>query len=199
MKSILFLSLIVLCLSSPKKAKESFNTSDIFANIKKAIYQCVSSSEEASKQLKELVNKNLQSNENLPLNFHSIELTQEDREVIRKCKREAFRATTRRPDNEVIPISLQNIVHKKKFPLIKETPTKLRNLGMIDQLPKFGAFNIKGIFTCIEEAQPAIKVLRDSANLWKSKDFTSAVINIYDNFKTLSDGVTVCINAIFPA
>ena len=70
---------------------------------------------------------------------------------------------------------------------------------MIDQLPKFGAFNIKGIFTCIEEAQPAIKVLRDSANLWKSKDFTSAVINIYDNFKTLSDGVTVCINAIFPA
>ena len=35
MKSILFLSLLVLCLSSPKKAKESFNTSDIFANIKK--------------------------------------------------------------------------------------------------------------------------------------------------------------------
>ena len=61
MKSILFLSLIVLCLSSPKKAKESFNTSDIFANIKKAIYQCVSSSEEASKQLKELVNKDSMS------------------------------------------------------------------------------------------------------------------------------------------
>ena len=76
MKPIIFLSLLVLCLSAPKKTKESKNASDIFANIKKAIYQCVSSSEEASKQLKEFVNKNLQSNENLPLNFHSIELTQ---------------------------------------------------------------------------------------------------------------------------
>ena len=198
MKSLILFSLFILSLSETKVTKP-LKIGDVFSGVKKKIFECVSNSADASTNLKNLAKKNLESTENLSLNFKSIELTQEDREVIRKCKREAFRATTRRPDNEVIPISLQNIVHKKKFPLIKETPTKLRNLGMIDQLPKFGAFNIKGIFTCIEEAQPAIKVLRDSANLWKSKDFTSAVINIYDNFKTLSDGVTVCINAIFPA
>ena len=198
MKSLILFSLFILCLSETKVTKP-LKIGDVFSGVKKKIFECVSISADASTNLKNLAKKNLESTENLSLNFKSIELTQEDREVIRKCKREAFRATTRRPDNEVIPISLQNIVHKKKFPLIKETPTKLRNLGMIDQLPKFGAFNFKGIFTCIEEAQPAIKVLRDSANLWKSKDFTSAIINIYDNFKTLSDGVTVCINAIFPA
>ena len=198
MKSLILFSLFILSLSETKVTKP-LKIGDVFSGVKKKIFECVSNSADASTILKNLAKKNLESTENLSLNFKSIELTQEDREVIRKCKREAFRATTRRPDNEVIPISLQNIVHKKKFPLIKETPNKLRNLGMIDQLPKFGAFNIKGIFTCIEEAQPAIKVLRDSANLWKSKDFTSAVINIYDNFKTLSDGVTVCINAIFPA
>ena len=198
MKSLILFSLFILSLSETKVTKP-LKIGDVFSGVKKKIFECVSNSAEASTNLKNLAKKNLESTENLSLNFKTIDLTQEDREVIRKCKREAFRATTRRPDNEVIPISLQNIVHKKKFPLIKETPNKLRNLGMIDQLPKFGAFNIKGIFTCIEEAQPAIKVLRDSANLWKSKDFTSAVINIYDNFKTLSDGVTVCINAIFPA
>ena len=198
MKSLILFSLFILSLSETKVTKP-LKIGDVFSGVKKKIFECVSNSADASTNLKNLAKKNLESTENISLNFKTIELTQEDREVIRKCKREAFRATTRRPDNEVIPISLQNIVHKKKFPLIKETPNKLRNLGMIDQLPKFGAFNIKGIFTCIEEAQPAIKVLRDSANLWKSKDFTSAVINIYDNFKTLSDGVTVCINAIFPA
>ena len=198
MKSLILFSLFILSLSETKVTKP-LKIGDVFSGVKKKIFECVSNSADASTNLKNLAKKNLESTENLSLNFKTIDLTQEDREVIRKCKREAFRATTRRPDNEVIPISLQNIVHKKKFPLIKETPNKLRNLGMIDQLPKFGAFNIKGIFTCIEEAQPAIKVLRDSANLWKSKDFTSAVINIYDNFKTLSDGVTVCINAIFPA
>ena len=198
MKSLILFSLFILCLSETKVTKP-LKIGDVFSGVKKKIFECVSNSADASTNLKNLAKKNLESTENISLNFKTIELTQEDREVIRKCKREAFRATTRRPDNEVIPISLQNIVHKQKFPLIKETPNKLRNLGMIDQLPKFGAFNIKGIFTCIEEAQPAIKVLRDSANLWKSKDFTSAVINIYDNFKTLSDGVTVCINAIFPA
>ena len=135
MKPILILSLIVICLSAPKTAKESINTSDIFANIKKSIYQCVSSSEEASTQLKELVNKNLQSNENLPLNFNSIELTQEDREVIRKCKREAFKAPTRKPDSNATPISLENIVHKsKKVTLVKGQIKKPRKLELMAKI-----------------------------------------------------------------
>ena len=135
MKPIIFLSLIVLCLSAPKTTKESKNASDIFANIKKSIYQCVSSSEEASTKLKELVNKNLQSNENLPLNFNSIELTQEDREVIRKCKRDAFKAPTRKPDSNVTPISLENIVHKrKKVTLVKGQIRKPRKLELLNKI-----------------------------------------------------------------
>ena len=135
MKPIIFLSLIVLCLSAPKATKESKNASDIFANIKKSIYQCVSSSEEASTKLKELVNKNLQSNENLPLNFNSIELTQEDREVIRKCKRDAFKAPTRKPDSNVTPISLENIVHKrKKVTLVKGQIRKPRKLELLNKI-----------------------------------------------------------------
>ena len=76
------------------------------------------------------------SNSNLPLNFHNIELTQEDREVIRKCKRDAFRATTRKPDNNVTPISLENLVHRKKISLIKGSIKKPRKLGMIDEIQK---------------------------------------------------------------
>ena len=187
-----------MCLSETKVVKP-LKIADVFSGVKKTIYECVSTSTEASQTLKNFAKKNLESNENLPLNFNSIELTQEDREVIRKCKRDAFKAQTRKPNNSVIPISLQNAVHKRKYPLIKANTNKLRNLGMIDIIPNLGAFNIKGIFTCLEEAQPAIKVLRNTVTLWKSKDFTSAVINIYDNFKTITDGVTVCINSIFPA
>ena len=69
---------------------------------------------------------------------------------------------------------------------------------VIDEVQKFAAFNFKGIFTCIEEAQPAIKVLRNTVNLWRNMDYTSSVINVYDNFQTIADGFTVCINAIFP-
>ena len=198
MKSLILISLFIMCLSETKVVKP-LKIADVFSGVKKTIYECVSTSTEASQTLKNFGKKNLESNENLPLNFNSIELTQEDREVIRKCKRDAFKAQTRRPNNSVIPISLQNAVHKRKYPLIKANTNKLRNLGMIDIIPNLGAFNIKGIFTCLEEAQPAIKVLRNTVTLWKSKDFTSAVINIYDNFKTITDGVTVCINSIFPA
>ena len=195
MKPLILFSLFILCLSETKVLPPR-KIADIFSGVKKHIYECISTSPEASENLKQIAKKNLESNENLPLNFHNMDLTQEEREVIRNCKRDAFRTTTRRPDNNVTPISLENAVHKKKnkIPVLKP-----RKLGMIDEIKKFGAFNIKGIFTCIEEAQPAIKVLRDSANLWKSQDFTGAVINIYDHFQDLSDGLTVCINAIFPA
>ena len=199
MKSIILISLFIFCLSNTKTIPPR-PIADIFSGVKKSIYQCVLTSSEASTPLKQLAQNNLESNEHLPLNFNTIELTQDDREIIRKCKREAFRTTTRRPDNQVTPISLENLVHrKKKVSLIQGSIKKPRKLGMVDDFMRLGAFNIKGIFTCIEEAQPAIKVLRDTVNLWKSKDFTSAIVNVYDNFQSLADGVTVCINSIFPA
>ena len=198
MKSLILLSLFILCFPETK-VLPPHKIADIFGGVKKNIYECVSKSSEASESLKELAKKNLESNENLPLNFHSIDLTEKDREIIRNCKRDAFRTTTRKPDNNVTPISLENLVHRKKISLIKGSIKKPRKLGMIDEIQKLATFNIKGIFTCLEEAQPAIKVLRDTVNLWRSQDFTGAVVNIYDNFQILSEGLTVCINSIFPA
>ena len=198
MKALILISLFVFCLQETKVVPP-LQIADIFSGVKKQIYECVSSSSEASQKLKQQAKQNLESNSNLPLNFHNIELTQEDREVIRKCKRDAFRATTRKPDNNVTPISLENIVHKKKISVVKGSILKPRKLGMLDGVKRLGAFNVKGIFTCLEQAQPGIKVLRDTVNLWKSRDFTGAVINIYDNFQPLADGITVCINSIFPS
>ena len=198
MKALILISLFVFCLQETKVVPP-LPIADIFSGVKKQIYECVSSSSEASQKLKQQAKQNLESNSNLPLNFHNIELTQEDREVIRKCKRDAFRATTRKPDNNVTPISLENIVHKKKISVVKGSILKPRKLGMLDGVKRLGTFNVKGIFTCLEQAQPGIKVLRDTVNLWKSRDFTGAVINIYDNFQPLADGITVCINSIFPS
>jgi len=198
MKALILISLFVFCLQETKVVPP-LPIADIFSGVKKQIYECVSSSSEASQKLKQQAKQNLESNSNLPLNFHNIELTQEDREVIRKCKRDAFRATTRKPDNNVTPISLENIVHKKKISVVKGSILKPRKLGMLDGVKRLGAFNVKGIFTCLEQAQPGIKVLRDTVNLWKSRDFTGAIINIYDNFQPLADGITVCINSIFPS
>ena len=198
MKALILISLFVFCLQETKVVPP-LQIADIFSGVKKQIYECVSSSSEASQKLKQQAKQNLESNSNLPLNFHNIELTQEDREVIRKCKRDAFRATTRKPDNNVTPISLENIVHKKKISVVKGSILKPRKLGMLDGVKRLGAFSVKGIFTCLEQAQPGIKVLRDTVNLWKSRDFTGAVINIYDNFQPLADGITVCINSIFPS
>ena len=198
MKALILISLFVFCLQETKVVPP-LPIADIFSGVKKQIYECVSSSSEASQKLKQQAKQNLESNSNLPLNFHNIELTQEDREVIRKCKRDAFRATTRKPDNNVTPISLENIVHKKKISVVKGSILKPRKLGMLDGVKRLGAFSVKGIFTCLEQAQPGIQVLRDTVNLWKSRDFTGAVINIYDNFQPLADGITVCINSIFPS
>lgn len=197
MRSIILFSLFILILSETKVLPPQ-KIADIFSGVKKFINECVASSTEVSSSLKQLAKKNLELNENLPLNFHDIELTQKDREVIRNCKRDAFRTTTRKPDNEVTPISLQNVVHKK-IALVKGSVKKPRKLGMLNEVKRLGAFNVKGIFTCLEEAQPAIKVIRNTVNLWKSKDFTGAIINVYDNFQDLTDGISFCINAIFPA
>ena len=196
MKSLIFLSLIILCLSETQNQRPT----DIFANIKKNIYTCISTSSGISDSLKKLTTDYLESNANLPINFHNIELTQKDREVIHQCRRSAFRAPVRKPLNDAIPISLENAVHKrKKIAVITGQRNKPRKLGMVDGIKRLTAFKIQGIFTCIEEAQPAIKVIRNTVNLWKSQDFTSAIVNVYDNFQAISDGLTVCLNAIFPS
>ena len=113
MKSIIIFSLFILSLSNTKVTIPE-KISDIFYGVKQKIYECVSTSSEASETLKQYAKKQLEENSHLSFNFNSIELTQEDREVIRKCKRDSFRTNTRRPDTKVTPISLENVVFKLK-------------------------------------------------------------------------------------
>ena len=200
MKYILLLFLITYALSSTRKEKPA-QVSDIYKGIKTKIYKCVANSEKASTALKELANKNLNSQDSLPLLFHSIELTDEDRHIIRDCKREAFiKRISKGGDNQVTPISLDQAVHSKKFAVNKvKKVKKLRKLSMLNEVRRLGAFNIGGIFPCIENAQPAINVIRDTVNLFRSKDYTGAIINIYDNLSTITEGLTFCFNSIFPS
>ena len=198
MKSLLLIFTLIISVLSNTKVLPPLKLVDVFSGLKEKLNQCISTSSEASDSLKQLAQKNLESKEHVSLNFNSIELTQQDRDVIRQCRRDTFRAVTKRPDNDVTPISLENAVHKKKINLIRNNFNQPRKLGMIDDVQKLSAFNIKGILTCIEEAQPTIKVLRNTVNLWRNMDYTSAVINVYDNFQTIADGFTVCINNIFP-
>ena len=198
MKYIFLFLLITYTLCTTRKEKPA-QVADIYKGIKTKIYKCVSNSEKASTALKELATKNLNSQDSLPLLFHSIELTDEDRHIIRDCKRDAFVKRVSKGENQVTPIGLDQAVHSKKFVVNEVKKAKnLRKLTMLNEVGRLGAFNIGGIFPCLENAQPAITVIRDSVNLIKSKDYTGALINIYDNLSTITEGLTFCFNSIFP-
>ena len=199
MKYIFLLFLVTYALCTTRREKPA-QVADIYKGIKTKIYKCVANSEKASSALKELATKNLNAEESLPLGFHSIELTDDDRHIIRDCKREAFIKRVSKGANEVTPISLDQAVHSKKFVVSKSKKAKsLRKLSMLNEFGRLGAFDFKGIFPCIENAQPAITVIRDTVNLFRSKDYTGAIINIYDNFSTIAEGLTFCFNSIFPS
>ena len=198
MKYLFLLILITYTLCTTRREKPG-QVADIYKGIKTKIYKCVANSEKASTALKELATKNLNAEESLPLSFHSIELTEDDRHIIRDCKREAFIKRVSKGSNQVTPIGLDQAVHSKKFVVTKVKKSKNhRKLTMLNEIGKFGAFDIKGIFPCIENAQPAINVIRDTVNLFRSKDYTGAIINIYDNFHAIAEGLTFCFNSIFP-
>ena len=93
MKYILFFIILIgLSLCTTKREAPGV-VADIYKGLKSKIYKCVFESESISSQLKELATNNLKADENLPLAFHTIELTKNDRTVIRNCKKEAFRKT----------------------------------------------------------------------------------------------------------
>ena len=197
MKSTLFLLVLISYVLCTSRREPRAQIADIYRGFKNKIYQCILSSERASAQLKELATKHINSNETQFLNFHSMDLSTEDHYIIRQCKKDAFRKKNDNGNNDVISIGIDHAVHRKKF--ILRDSRKFRKLSMISQIGRLGAFNIGGIFTCIENAQPAIKVIRDSINLIRSKDYTSAIINIYDNISYISNGISFCFNSIFPS
>ena len=195
MKYIFLLFLISYILCTTKRGPPA-EIADIYKGIKTRIYNCILNSEEASAKLKELSNKNLNSDES-SLSLHSIELTNEDRQVLRNCKKEAFKKKNTKSGG-VTAIGIEQAVHSKKFVVKESRPRTIRKLSLVNYLG-LGAINIGGIFPCLENAQPAIKVIRDTVNLFKSQDFTGAIVYLYDNFHDIAEGLTYCFNAIFPS
>ena len=193
MKSLIFLLSLAFILADVKKDPV---ISDIFKGIKTRIFTCIEKSEEASSKLKELAKTNLESDDAHFLSLKSIDLSDEDKQVLKTCRKNAFKRGSRPNNNGIFPIGIENAQFKQK--VYKESKP-IRKLSMFGQIKRFGAFNVGGIFPCIENAQPTIKIIRDSVNLIRSMDYTSAVINIYDNFSTISQGLSFCINSIFPA
>ena len=193
MKSIIFLlALISYALCAPNK-----EISDIYKSFKVRIYKCILKSDVASAQLREIATKNLNSNETNLLSLNSIELTNEDRQIAKECKQRAFRKKSSFASEVVTPIGINYAVHSKKF--VKKQPREIRKLSMIGQIKRLGSFNIMGIFTCIENAQPAIKIVRDNINLIRSMDYTTALVSFYDNIGEIAQALTFCFNAIFPS
>ena len=193
MKSIIFLlALISYALCAPHRG-----ISDIYKEFKTRIYQCILKSDVASAQLKEIATKNLKSNETSLLSLNSIEITNEDRLIARDCKKQAFRKKSSFVSQVVTPFGINHAVHSKKS--VEKKPREMRKLSMIGQIKRLGSFNIMGIFTCIENAQPAIKIIRDNINLIRSMDYTTAVVNIYDNIGEIAQALTFCFNTIFPS
>ena len=197
MKYIFIFCLITYILCTTKRERP-VGVADIYKGIKTKIYQCILDNKEASSQLKELANKNLNSEESQPLMFHTLQLTLEERLVIKNCKKEAFKKRMSKGAIGITPIGIDQAVHSvhsKK--LFEKKSGPIRKLSITDG--RLGAFNIGGIFPCLENAQPAIKVIRDSINLIRNKDYTGAIVNLYDNFSDVSQGLTYCINSIFPS
>ena len=90
MKYIFLFCLIAYTLCTSKMEKPGV-VADLYKGLKSKIYKCVAESQNISSELKELATKHLNSDENLPLAFHSIDLTRDDRIVIRNCKKEVFK------------------------------------------------------------------------------------------------------------
>ena len=195
MKYIFLLFLISYTLCTTRKGPPA-EIADIYKGFKTLIYKCILNSEKASAKLKELANNNLNSEES-QLSFHSIDLTSEDRQVLRNCRKEAFRKKNTNGEGGVTAIGVEQAVHSKKYVVRESRPGAIRQLSIINSLG-LGAINIAGIFPCLENAQPAIKVIRDTINLFKSQDFTGAIVYLYDNFHDVAEGLTYCINTIFP-
>ncbi len=194
MKSLIFLLSLAFILADVKKKPE---ISDIFKVFKKRIFKCIEKSEEASSKLKEIATKNLESGDALILSLKSLDLSDTDKQVVKTCRKNSFKRGSSPNTKGIFPIGIENAQFKHKANVKESKP--IRKLSMLGQIKRFGAFNIGGIFPCIENAQPTIKIIRDSINLIRSRDYTSAVINIYDNFSTISQGISYCVNTIFPA
>ena len=93
---LIFVALLSLSFcEAPPKARP-IAVEDAFISIKKTILECLSKSEVASAELKKYATDALATDLKESLNLHKFRENPNDKDVIRKCRREAFIHDTRR-------------------------------------------------------------------------------------------------------
>ena len=104
----LFFALLSLALCDPPKINKLIAVEDAVVNVKKNILECLSKAENASPELRKYATEVLSTDLKESLNLHRFRDNLSDKEVIRKCRREAFiHDTQRRP--------IQTLVRNKRF------------------------------------------------------------------------------------
>ena len=104
----LFFALLSLSLCDTTKINKLIAVEDAFVNVKKNILECLSKAENASPELRKYATEILATDLKESLNLHRFRDNLSDKEVIRKCRREAFiHDTQRRP--------IQTLVRNKRF------------------------------------------------------------------------------------
>ena len=92
--ALLGLLSLSLCEAPPKG--KLIAVEDAFVGIKKNILTCLSKEEGASAELKKYVEEQLASDLKESLNLYKFRENESDRDIIRKCRREAFIHNTAR-------------------------------------------------------------------------------------------------------
>ena len=104
----LFFALLSLSLCDAPKVSKLIAVEDAFVNVKKNILECLSKAENASPELRKYATDTLATDLKESLNLHRYRDNLTDKEVIRKCRRDAFiHDTQRRP--------IQTLVKNKRF------------------------------------------------------------------------------------
>ena len=104
----LFFALLSLSLCDTTKINKLIAVEDAFVNVKKNILECLSKAENTSPELRKYATEILATDLKESLNLHRFRDNLSDKEVIRKCRREAFiHDTQRRP--------IQTLVRNKRF------------------------------------------------------------------------------------
>ena len=99
---ICFITLIACILCAYKKSDQKFDPTRR-NEIRGKIIECISNAEGISQTLKNHLEELKTSDERIPLHFSKIELEQNDREIIKNCKREVFKARRKKEREENEP------------------------------------------------------------------------------------------------
>ena len=110
----LYLALLSFAFCEPPQRSKLIAVEDAFLTVKKQILECISKSETASPELKKYATDILASDLKESLNLQKFRENLTDKEIIRKCRRDAFiHDTARRPIHaEHQGIKVKRFLHK---------------------------------------------------------------------------------------